>query len=130
MQRKVIQKRYLALAGGTVLIHTAIMTWFWIGAFLVFNGYPELAIHQVIYVLVVVGYHELYGSCPLTVLEIWARKKSGVKDREVETYYGYYIFWVLFRTKPSVIFLRRFVILFKILPGISPIILIAQQMLN
>ena len=130
MPKKPIQKRYVALAWGTVLLHTAIMTWFWIGAFLVFNGYPEFALQQVAYVVIVVGVHELYGSCPFTVLEIWARKKSGVKDREVETYYGYYIFWKLFHYKASIPFLRRFVILFKILPGISPIILIIQQILS
>ena len=117
---------YLLLARLTVVVHLLIMLWLWIGAWLAFK-YPWYAPVHVCLPILIVWLHVRNGSCPVTDLEIDLRKKAGAKP-DWSSFYTHYLFMQFFNYKPSSKFVKNFLIITKIIPGLSPLYVIVSQL--
>lgn len=109
------------MADTIVLLHIVFIVFFVGGSvYSLFN--KVYAPYHLIFIVITVTYHVLFGGCPLTVWEIKYRKlHNPYTEYKNDSFYAHYFFHKLFRRNVTRIQVKIFLLVTKVIPGLMPL---------
>ena len=122
-----MKSRYKFYADLIFVVHVLFIAYFVFGAFYSRN-HPVFALYQSVLVIVTVFLPELIGGCPITLLEIYYRKRydPNYKYRD-NSFYSHYVFGKLLKIQLPKRGVDAVLLVTKVVPNFIPFVVAWQH---